>query len=92
LVIDFYKNSVTVLSMITTVETKLLEKAGYAFRWNKFTNEFVDNTGQKEISIYSHNNGKTFTVAICGWNSMAGEYQRSYEDFDSFEKLMAHIS
>lgn len=76
--------------MITTQQIEQLNKIGYSFRWNKFTVEGVDDTGQKEISIYS--NGKTFTVAICGWNSMAGEYQRSHEDFDSFEKLLAHIS
>tara|TARA_B110000503_G_scaffold136110_1_gene217888 strand:- start:50 stop:325 length:276 start_codon:yes stop_codon:yes gene_type:complete len=91
-VIDFYKNSVNVLNMITTEQINEMNKIGYAFRWNKLTNEAVDNTGKKEISIYSRNHGKTFTVEICGWDSTAGEYQRIYTDFDSFEKLLSHIS
>ena len=90
--IDFYKNSVNVLSMITTKQIGQLNKIGYSFRWNKFTNEAVDDTGQKEISIYSYNHGKTFTVVICGWDSNANEYQRIYKDFDSFGNLLAHIS
>lgn len=71
-------------------QIQILNAAGYNFRWNKYTSEFVCNKN-KEVAIYSETSD-SFVVRSLDWNRETGAEFFGYHYFKTFQEMKAFLT
>jgi len=74
----------------STHQIEILNAAGYNFRWNKYTSEFVCNKNA-EVGIYSHTSD-SFVARILDWDRETGNEFFVYHYFKTFQEMKSFLT
>jgi len=94
--LDIYKNSVTVLTMITTEQIDELNKMGLGFYYSNISKEYLSDANGYEMGISYDplhvGHSAPFTLRTRKWDEDTCQYEDEYERFETFQELKAYIT